>query len=99
MDDSAKRGEAVVEDVSAVDLGDSRLNFRARRIVSSLATKPAESFPLATEAELKGFYRFLNDEKVTPEAILAPHVAATIERAGEHRTVLAVHDSAPRRGF
>jgi len=95
MDDSAKRVEAVIDDVRAVDLGDSRLNFRARQIVSSLAMKPAESFPkaLATEAELEGFYRFLGNEKVRPEAILAPHVAATIERAGEHRTVLAVHDS------
>jgi hypothetical protein len=95
MDDAAKRVEAVVDEMSAVDLGDGRLNFRGRMIARRLATRPGESFPkaLATEAELEGFYRFLGNEKVTPEALLRPHLAATVERACEHGTVVAIHDT------
>jgi Transposase DNA-binding/Transposase DDE domain len=95
MDDAAKRAEAVVNEVESIELGDSRLDFRARRIASRLARKPDQGFPkaLATEAELEGFYRFLGNDKVTPAAILKPHVEATVGRILEHGTVLAIHDT------
>src|SRR6478609_6237417 len=95
MDDSAKRVEAIADEMSAIDLGDHRLNFRGRRVMRSLAAKPGDSFPkaLATEAELEGLYRFLGNEKVTPEAIRKPHVDSTLDRAAEHGTVLAIHDT------
>ena len=95
MDDAGKRKEAVVDEIQAIELGDSRLNFRARSISGRLAVSPGLTFPeaLATEAELEGFYRFVGNERVTAEAILAPHVDGTVGRAAEHGTVLAVHDS------
>jgi hypothetical protein len=90
-----KRSEAVVDEVAATEFGDGRLNARVRRISGRLAMKPGSSFPeaLVTEAELEGFYRFVANDKVTPSAILEPHVRATAARAAEHVTVLAVHDT------
>jgi hypothetical protein len=95
MDHAGKRIEAVVDEIQGIELGDSRLNFRARSISGRLAMSPGLTFPeaLATEAELEGFYRFVGNERVTAEAILAPHVDSTVGRAAEHGTVLAVHDS------
>lgn len=95
MDDARKRVEAVVDEISGIDLGDSRLNFRARGAIARLAQSPALSFPaaLATDAELEGFYRFLGNGKVTSKEILKPHAEATIARAVEHGTVLAIHDT------
>ncbi len=56
---------------------------------------PDQSFPkLATsDAELEATYRFLNNPRVTPEGILAPHYRATLERASARPTILAVHDT------
>src|SRR6478735_9533433 len=95
MKDAAQRVQAVVEDLSGVDLGDKRLDFRAGQIVRRLAAKPAVGFPqaLATSAELEGFYRFLGNGKVSAAAILKPHAEATVERIIEHGTALAVHDT------
>jgi hypothetical protein len=95
MNDAVDRKEAVVDELAAIELGDSRLNFRARSVSGQLAMNPALSFPeaLATEADLEGFYRLLRNEKVTAEAILAPHQQATVGRVAEQETVLAVHDS------
>jgi Transposase DNA-binding len=90
-----KRTESVVDEVAAAEFGDSRLNDRGRRIARRLAMRPGVSFPaaLVTEAELEGFYRFVANEKVTPVAILAPHVQASVARVTEHGTVLAAHDT------
>ena len=46
-----------------------------------------------TEGELEAFYRFVGNERVTPDAILAPHVKATIDRMQAHEMVLVVHDT------
>jgi Transposase DNA-binding/Transposase DDE domain len=95
MKDAAERAEAVIEDLSDVELGDSRLDFRARQIARRIATKPAVGFPdaLVTSAELEGLYRFLGNEKVSAAALLKPHSEATIGRAVEHGTALAIHDT------
>jgi hypothetical protein len=45
------------------------------------------------DAELEGCYRFLNNEQVTAEAVLAPHRRRTVERAAAHAEVLVVHDT------
>jgi hypothetical protein len=75
--------------------------------VEGLAPNPAASLPDAAkhDAELEGTYRFLSNEKVTPEKILAPHYSATARRAREAGLVLCAHDttelsfSTPREGL
>jgi hypothetical protein len=68
-------------------------------IVEMLAKNPSKSLPEAAgdEAALEGVYRFLNNEKVKPQAVLAPHIARTCRRAAEQKRVLAVFDTTELR--
>lgn len=89
------------------EFGDRRLSERFERIGGRLLEGPEASFPVAmkTQAELEGFYRFIHHERVSPETISAPHVAETLKRASEHRTLYVAHDttelgfSTPREGL
>lgn len=98
---------AVVEDAEVVgsgwaehefggaDLGDLRLTRRLVAIAGRFMEKPLASIPqsMAAWAEAKGAYRFMDNEKVEPDAILEPHRLRTTERAAEHPVVLAVGDT------
>ncbi len=77
------------------EFGDQRLSRRLVRLAELLARAPDLSFPKATssDAALEATYRFLNNVKVTPEAILAPHMRATAERCAQVGPVLVAHDS------
>ena len=46
-----------------------------------------------SDGELEGVYRLLGNDKVEPDAILAPHIAATFRRARENPLCLVVHDT------
>lgn len=87
--------QGVVDELAGLDLGDVRLDRRAARIVETLAAAPDASFPNATEddTELEALYRFVNNSKVTMEALLAPHYGATAARAATEGRVLALHDT------
>jgi hypothetical protein len=95
MNHAAERIGVVVEEFERIELGDARLNGRARRVARALASQPEMGFPraLATEAELEGFYRFLSNDKVTAERLLRPHVDATVGRLTEHGLALVIHDN------
>ena len=79
----------------ASDLGDRRLDDRCGRIRARAATWPSASFPemTETEAECKALYRFFANERVDPDALLAPHIEATRKRISEHGLVLVAHDT------
>lgn len=87
--------------VSAVDevrdgcFGDARLSKRACKVVARIERAPGLSFPdmAASDAELEGMYRFFNHERVTADAVLAPHIARTVARVAELPQVLVVHDT------
>lgn len=84
----------VSAELSDADLGDERLNRRLVVLAERLSARPSASFPKALDdAELEAAYRFFGNDKVTPEAILAPHVRQTVRRAGAHSQVLVVHDT------
>lgn len=80
---------------AGAELGDERRTRRLSRIAARIAEGPERSVPkaTATDAELEGCYRFLNNEQVTAEAVFAPHQRRTVERAAAHREVLVVHDT------
>ncbi len=84
-----------LDDFSGSNFGDKRLGRRLLQIVAGLAPNPAASLPDAAknDVELEGTYRFLGNEKVTPERILAPHYAATVDRARAVGLVLCAHDT------
>jgi hypothetical protein len=95
MNQAAERTRMVVQEFEWASFGDARLSYRVQRIAKAVAAQPALSFPqaLATEAELEGLYRFLRNDKVTPETIQQPHEVATVQRIAEHKEALAVHDN------
>ena len=77
------------------DLGDRRRSARLTSIAETLEEQPARGFPrlLGSDAALEAFYRFINNPGFGAEDIVAPHVAATAERAAEAGVVVAVHDT------
>lgn len=77
------------------NFGDARLSKRLSRISDAALRAPSESLPeiVDDESDLEGTYRFLNNEKVTPEGIISGHVQATLNRClSEDRLVIA-HDT------
>ena len=85
------------DDLEWASFGDTRLSERLRAIESAVRALPAVSLPTAlkTESALEGAYRFLNNPRVTPDDILAPHHAATAARAQEYAQVRLLHDTTP----
>jgi hypothetical protein len=83
------------DDFAGADFGDVRLTRRLVRIAEGLGVEPSASLPHAAkgDAELEATYRFLSSEKVSSAGILAPHFAATVERAKRGTLVLCAHDT------
>jgi hypothetical protein len=78
-----------------VELGDRRLSRRCVRIANTLSRSPERGFPrlVKSESELEAIYRFLKNERVTSDAILAPHLEETRRRAQAAGTVRVLHDT------
>jgi hypothetical protein len=94
MDLTLRNSDPVLE-FSRVDLHDRRLNRRCATIAAMLQKSPSESLPslCANDSELAATYRFFNNSSVTPAALLAPHIEATVVRAAQLREVLVIHDT------
>jgi len=86
---------ALAAELTAIDLGDRRLNQRAQRVAEKLGDKPTVSIPAACGGwdETKAAYRLFDHPEVTAERVLTPHVACTEERLREHPRVLCVQDT------
>jgi hypothetical protein len=80
---------------SGADFGDLRLGRRLELFGNALAAAPSESLPKALKdsAGLEGAYRFLNNERVSPERILVPHQVETKRRIVEAKAVVIAHDT------
>ena len=87
--------ESLAAEVMGANLGDLRLTKRLQKIVERLGSHPSMSIPAATEgrAEMEAAYRFFDNSKVSPEAIVQPHQAATLDRAREVDVLLLVQDT------
>ncbi len=79
-------------------LGDVRLSRRLARSAAVLAVAPRASFPSAAQSDqalMKAYYRLIDqpaDSAVTPENILAPHRARTIQRMRGAEALLCIQD-------
>ena len=82
-------------ELGAIDLGDKRLNKRARKILDSFWADPQASVNAASNGwtESQGAYRFFDNDNVKPEEILKPHQQATIDRVSKQSVVLLVQDT------
>jgi len=83
------------DEVRGADLGDKRLNKRLEKVVEELGANPNLSIPAATNGrtEMEAAYRFFDNDKVTPEKILLPHIDATRQRISQCDRVLLVQDT------
>jgi len=84
-----------VSEMEGANLGDERLNRRLGGLLGTLGERPSLSIPGACESwkDTLAAYRFFDNERVSPEAILAPHRAKTLERMAEHSVVLMLQDT------
>lgn len=80
---------------AGLDLGDARLDKRAKKLMERLATKPAAGIPEACDSwsETVAAYRFLRNTDVAWEDILAPHWKRTQERMRAQPVVLCIQDT------
>ena len=83
------------QEFETIDLGDPRLNRRAVLLAERLGQKPGASIPGACEnwAETAAAYRFLRNEQVSCEEVMAAHRQATMGRIREHAVVLCLQDT------
>jgi hypothetical protein len=86
----------VEKECASAEFGDARLEKRLVKVLRSLFRSPQASIPEAASSwpNVKAAYRFLNNPKVTHEAILASHREATEARFHEEEVILAVQDTA-----
>jgi hypothetical protein len=86
---------APIEELGDIALGDARLNRRARRLLQRLGDKPTVSIPAACGgwSETRAAYRLFDHPQVTAGAVLAPHIARTVERMRTHPRVLCIQDT------
>lgn len=76
-------------------LPDERLRRRLMHVAGVLGRSPGASFPQAfpESSELEALYRLLNNGRVNLEAMIKPHVDATVERCREAKVVVVAHDT------
>lgn len=83
------------EEFKEIDLGDQRLNKRTVLLAERMAANPLASIPQACGgwAETQAAYRFLAQDDIDWEAILAPHWQSAETRMRAHRVVLCLQDT------
>ena len=86
---------SLLDEVRGADFGDKRLDRRFGKVIEELGANPNLSIPAATNAraEMEAAYRFFDNDKVSPEKILRPHIEATRERISQTDFVLLVQDT------
>ena len=82
------------EEFASVHLNDRRFNKRAITTLRTLFAQASSSIPAAchTMAEVKATYRLLANDRVTYQALLAPHSHNTLQRMRAVETVLLIND-------
>jgi len=83
-------------ELAECDFKDERLRKRFRMLLEQLSDGTGESIPMACQdwANTKAAYRFLSNERVSEETILAGHFQSTRERfAASGEMALVLHDT------
>lgn len=85
----------LTEELGGCQFGDERLSKRARKLADLLGRYPNFSIPAAlkSKADIEACYRFFDNDRVTPERILEPHIEATHQRIDEVDFALLVQDT------
>lgn len=85
----------IVKELAEIDLGDERLNKRAKFILKNLSSSPEKSIPSAHNGwhETKAAYRFMSNENVSFEKLLGVHRVPTLKRIEEYQTIIMAQDT------
>jgi hypothetical protein len=85
----------LVAELETINLGDHRLDERARQVLAALGADPGASIPGACGGwpETKAAYRLFDHDRVGPQAVLEPHYVGSEQRLGEHPLVLCIQDT------
>jgi Transposase DNA-binding len=85
----------IEQEFAGLDLGDARLDRRAKKLMERFAANPTASIPQACDSwsETCAAYRFLRNTDVAWESILAPHWESTQERMRTRSVVLCIQDT------
>jgi hypothetical protein len=83
------------EEVATAHLGDERLDARLVKLLTALGNRPHLSLPAACGGrhELKAAYRFCDNDKVTFDKVLQPHVEQSLQRVAEQKVALLAQDT------
>jgi hypothetical protein len=83
------------EEVASADFGDKRLDDRVVTLLSDLGSRPNLSIPAACggRAEMKAAYAFFDNDKVTFEKVIQPHIDQTKQRLAQQQVALLVQDT------
>jgi hypothetical protein len=83
------------EEFAGLDLGDERLNRRARRVIYQMWQSPQSSIAGACGSwnDTMAAYRLFNNEAVTPEQILSAHRERVLARCRLAKVVLHIQDT------
>ena len=83
------------EEFESLDLGDARLDRRAVLLAERLSQKPGASIPGACGnwSETVAAYRFLGNEGVSWDDVMAAHWDASQKRISQHKVVLCLQDT------
>jgi hypothetical protein len=78
-----------------IDLGDKRLNGRAKKLLKQFGDTPMESIPGSCQGwtETKAAYRFFENKLVTARKVIKPHRIETLNRIKKHPIVLLIQDT------
>lgn len=94
------KAQGLGAELGGIDVGDARLERRARTMLADLAQGPDKSFPQTwkDDSELEAAYRFFSNDGARPVALVDAHAAKTVERAQALRApVLVAHDTTELR--
>jgi len=85
----------VHHELSTLALGDKRRNDRVMVMTSQFAERPGASIPevCGSDAGLKAAYRLFDNGEIKSQALLQPHIEATIKRMQQQPVVLALQDT------
>jgi hypothetical protein len=93
----ALRADWVEEEMADVELGDARLNQRARQMLGARWERPQRSFyrSFASAAQAKGAYQLVENPRseISLESLLAPHELQTARRMAAETVVLLAQDT------
>lgn len=85
----------IEDEFQQINLGDQRLNGRARSLLKTLAVNPQASINAACNGwdETKAAYRLFDNPNVDPDELLAAHAKRTRQRIREESVVCVAQDT------